>query len=135
MSGFFKSRPYRNFNPHRLHERGICPITRDCSCFHKCGVTKLHFISPVHSCFIHFEANLTPHVYPSLGEHPSLKQPGNVDVTFSVVSNYCQTTVNSNGSGGWVTRGLANVPSFCLFFEGFPKVSILYYVGSIWRQL
>ena len=112
---------------------GICILTRDFSCFRKCGV--INCTSIVHSYFIHFEANLTPHVHPSLGEHPSLKQPGNVDVNFSVVSNYCQTTVNSNGSGGWVTRGLANVPSFCLFFEGFPKVSILYYVGSIWRQL
>ena len=92
VSGFFKSRPYRNFNPHRLHERGICPITRDCSCFHKCGVTKLHFISPVHSCFFHFKANLTPHVHPSLGKLPSLKRSDDVDVYFSVVSIYCQTT-------------------------------------------
>ena len=98
VSGFFKSRPYRNFNPHRLHERGICPITRDCSCFHKCGVTKLHFISPVHSCFFHFEANLTPHVHPSLGKLPSLKRSDDVDVYFSVVSIYCQTTAHSNDS-------------------------------------
>ena len=67
--------------------------------FSKCGVTKLHFNLPmVHSCVIHFEANLTPHVHPSLGEHPSLKQPGNVDVKFLIVSIYCQTTAHSNGA-------------------------------------
>ena len=98
VSGFFKSRPYRNFNPRRLRERGICHITRDCSSFHKCGVTKLHFILAVHSCVIYFEANLTPHVNPSLWVNPSLKQPSVVDVIFSVVSIYCQTTVHSNGS-------------------------------------
>ena len=105
VSGFLKSRPYRNFNPRRLRERGICPITRDCSSFHKCGVTKLHFILAVHSCVIYFEANLTPHVNPSLWVNPSLKQPSNVDVIFSVVSIYCQTTVHSKyWLFSWVIR-------------------------------
>ena len=78
--------------------RDLCP-KEGLQLFSKCGVTKLHFNLPmVHSFVIHFEENLTPHVRPLLGEHPSLKQPGNVDVKFSVVSIYCQTTAHINGT-------------------------------------
>ena len=69
---------------------------------------KPHFNSlTVHSCAIHFEANLTPHVHPLLGKLPSLKRSDYVDVYFSVVSIYYQTTAHSNGGARTTLRGYA----------------------------
>ena len=75
----------------RLHRGGICPnegFPRNCTLT----------VPMAYSCLINFLSQSDSR--PSLvWTAPSLKQSSGVDVKFSVVSIYCQTTAHSNGAG------------------------------------